>query len=52
MLDRLGLPGIAVALLAVACVGAAVLQGSTVAIIVAVPAILYVAVRLLRTGDA
>jgi len=52
MLSRLGLLGIGAAVMAVACVGAAIFQGSVLAMIAAVPAGIYVAVRLFRSSDA
>jgi len=52
MFSRLQFPGIVAALMVIGCVGAAVFQGSTVAIVLAVPAAIYVAVLLFRPGCA
>ena len=48
MVDRLGLPGTVAALVAVGALCAAVFQKSTLALIVAIPAAIYVAVRIVR----
>jgi hypothetical protein len=52
MVDRLGLPGTVAALVAVGALCAAVFQKSTLALIVAIPAAIYVAVRIVRPSGA
>ena len=52
MLARLGGLGILALLFLVGCVGAAILQRSIVAWIVAVPAAIFVCTRLFRSSDS
>ena len=52
MFNRLGLPGTLAALVLVACVVAALFQKSVVAMVVAVPAAIYVGLRLFRPTGA